>query len=542
MKRVLLTFALVGLLFSLAPRARAATEVSVNFFYDNLSPYGNWYDVSGYGYCFQPTVAIDNSGWRPYSDGYWAYTDAGWTWISYEDFGWATYHYGRWAQLTDLGWVWVPGYEWGPAWVSWRTGGDYVGWAPLPPEAPQIYEGRVITGHVDVDFNIGPIYYNFVDVRYIGEPVLRSYIVPSTQNVTIINRTVNVTNITYTNNVVNVFGPDYNRVNQYSTRPIQRLTLRRETQVNNLAQGGGNGNFNRVSGSQLTVVAPPIQKPQQQNVAPKRVAKKVETPRLEHGWQGVANRQQLQDEMKKESAKSASPSSAQPPKGTRVRAPVNQPNEPNPIAVNPGAQVPNPGAQNRPGQERTDRRTSLTPQPSQEGQGAPRAEPAADEASLQQAQPNQKRSPAENEGARGAERFASQRPQSVLSRQQKTQQGRSDGQKQAAESTQRDRNGKDQQQLQDDRQKQQPASETDRRREAGENQQYVSENHQQTRQAPRPSAAQHRQPERVRGEEAQHTPSTQQSKGNNPQAGKQESNKDQQQRKKKKPEEEPPPS
>src|SRR2546423_9736807 len=29
----------------------------------------------------------------------------------------------------------VPGDEWAPAWVSWRSSKDYVGWAPLPPEA-----------------------------------------------------------------------------------------------------------------------------------------------------------------------------------------------------------------------------------------------------------------------------------------------------------------------------------------------------------------------------------------------------------------------
>jgi hypothetical protein len=122
---------MVGLLLPLAPRVEAETEVSLNFFYDNLSPYGSWIDVAGYGYCFQPSVAVDNADWRPYADGYWAYTNVGWTWVSYEDFGWATYHYGRWTDLADYGWVWVPGYEWGPAWVSWRTGGDYVGWAPF---------------------------------------------------------------------------------------------------------------------------------------------------------------------------------------------------------------------------------------------------------------------------------------------------------------------------------------------------------------------------------------------------------------------------
>ena len=109
MKRILFALAMVGCVLSLIPRGQAATEVSINFFYDNLSPYGNWVEVGDYGYCFQPNVAVNNSSWRPYADGYWAYTDVGWTWVSYEDFGWATYHYGRWADLTDLGWVWVPG-------------------------------------------------------------------------------------------------------------------------------------------------------------------------------------------------------------------------------------------------------------------------------------------------------------------------------------------------------------------------------------------------------------------------------------------------
>ena len=92
-----------------SPPARAADpEVSLNFFYDNLRPYGSWIDVADYGYVFQPSVAVSNSDWRPYADGYWAYTDVGWTWVSYEDFGWATYHYGRWADLDDYGWIWVP--------------------------------------------------------------------------------------------------------------------------------------------------------------------------------------------------------------------------------------------------------------------------------------------------------------------------------------------------------------------------------------------------------------------------------------------------
>jgi hypothetical protein len=341
MKRILFLLALVGCLLSQTSRAQAATEVSVNFFYDNLSPYGNWIEVGDYGYCFQPNVAVNNPSWRPYADGYWAYTDVGWTWVSYEDFGWATYHYGRWTDLADYGWVWVPGYEWGPAWVSWRTGGDYIGWAPLPPTREYVYEGRPITGHVDVEFDIGPLFYNFVDIRYVGEPVLRERLIAPQQNVTIINRTVNVTNITYINSTVYNYGPDLNRVNQFSTRPVQRLSIQRETNVAANVQGG-HGNLNRVNGNQFVVTAPPIKK-SEQKVAPKEVKAKVQQAKVEHGWQGVSNRDQIQTAMKNENPKNVPAPSFQPQKGEKSNANASanggdsaQPNEPN-RAVENGA-------------------------------------------------------------------------------------------------------------------------------------------------------------------------------------------------------------
>ena len=68
-----------------------------------------------------------------------------------------------------------------------------------------------------------------------------------------------------------------------------------------------------MNGNQLTVVAPAIQKSPQQ-IAPKQVKAKVEKPKVEHGWQGVQNRKQLQDEMKKENAKNVRPPSFQPQK------------------------------------------------------------------------------------------------------------------------------------------------------------------------------------------------------------------------------------
>ncbi|MFZ0427114.1 MAG: DUF6600 domain-containing protein [Acidobacteriota bacterium] len=102
-------------------------------FFSALQPYGNWIWAAGFGWAWQPTD-ID-VGWRPYTLGHWAYTDDGWTWVSNWQWGWACFHYGRWAFDTDYGWIWVPGMDWGPAWVVWRTGGDWIGWAPLPPGA-----------------------------------------------------------------------------------------------------------------------------------------------------------------------------------------------------------------------------------------------------------------------------------------------------------------------------------------------------------------------------------------------------------------------
>ncbi|TAK92903.1 MAG: hypothetical protein EPO07_18870, partial [Verrucomicrobia bacterium] len=99
---------------------------SENDFYEPLATYGRWEVVGSYGRCWIPArVEVD---WRPYANGYWQRTDAGWYWASDEPWGWATYHYGRWDFDARFGWFWVPQTQWAPAWVCWREGGDYVGW------------------------------------------------------------------------------------------------------------------------------------------------------------------------------------------------------------------------------------------------------------------------------------------------------------------------------------------------------------------------------------------------------------------------------
>jgi hypothetical protein len=310
MKRTLFALAALALLLPATAQVSKAVDVSVDFFYNNLSG-GSWIEVADYGYCWQPDIVVSNAGWRPYSDGYWAYTDLGWTWVSYEDFGWACYHYGRWARLTDYGWVWVPGrdedLEWGPAWVSWRTGSEYVGWAPLPPARIAFHEGVSIGGHVDIEFNIGPSYYNFVDVRYIGEPVLRERIVAVNQNVTYINQTVNVTNITYKNKTVYNYGPDINVINTRAARPIQRLKLERQENVD-INAAAKSGALMKPQGDKLVVAAPMRIRKAERQVAPPTVKTKVAKANLDTGWSSVSDpnvQTQLKQKMKTESTTGA---------------------------------------------------------------------------------------------------------------------------------------------------------------------------------------------------------------------------------------------
>jgi hypothetical protein len=314
MKKILFALAMLTLGASVLQQVRGQ-DVSVDYFYDNLSG-GNWIDVEGYGYGWQPDVAVNDQNWRPYADGYWAYTDDGWTWISYEDFGWATYHYGRWANLSDYGWVWFPGedLDWGPAWVSWRTGGDYVGWAPLPPRGPGVvYEGRPIGPQVDIEFDIGPEYYNFCEVRYIGEPVLRNYIAPPVQNVTYINNTVNVTNITVKNNVVYNYGPNYEVLSAHSSRPIQRLNIERQSAAN-LSAAAKSGTLTKVQGNKLVVAAPAKLAKAPATARPPTVKTKVAQPKLNRGWAGVQNEAQLKQKIKTEN-----PKNVPPPTGAAAR-------------------------------------------------------------------------------------------------------------------------------------------------------------------------------------------------------------------------------
>jgi hypothetical protein len=162
-----------------APAPAPAPEGAVNFdyFQQQLSPYGSWIHVPGYGECWQP-YGIPY-GWRPYYDnGYWVYTDAGLYWQSGYAWGAIPFHYGRWAYVGGYGWVWAPAYEYGPAWVFWRHSGDYVGWAPLPYGAVFVDGGWAWHDHryaADFDFGFGASLFIFVGYGHLWEHDYRHY-------------------------------------------------------------------------------------------------------------------------------------------------------------------------------------------------------------------------------------------------------------------------------------------------------------------------------------------------------------------------------
>lgn len=194
--------------------------LDVGYFYDYLSPHGLWVSYRPYGYVWVP--ANVGYSWRPYTRGYWVWTDYGWTWVSLERWGWIAFHYGRWGWDRRLGWFWVPDTVWGPAWVAWRWGDAHIGWAPLPPGVDFV-PGRGFGRHA---WNIPGPHWSFVRGRYFMDRTLDRWILPVERNVTIVNLTSLTVNIDDRDRrVVNV-GPDVDLVRRMSGRTVERYSVR----------------------------------------------------------------------------------------------------------------------------------------------------------------------------------------------------------------------------------------------------------------------------------------------------------------------------
>jgi hypothetical protein len=109
---------------------------------NDLDYYGDWVQVSNYGYGWRPRV---DAAWVPYQTGYWTNDyPYGLTWVSTEPWGYAPYHYGRWAFVNNQ-WFWIPDGvnttpRYSPALVAFMPFSDNtIGWVPLGPGDPYVY-------------------------------------------------------------------------------------------------------------------------------------------------------------------------------------------------------------------------------------------------------------------------------------------------------------------------------------------------------------------------------------------------------------------
>jgi len=120
--------------------------------YSDLSYYGSFSNVAGYGSLWQPYFT--GVGWDPFMDGAWSsYPGFGFLWVSAYPWGWMPYNYGNWIFVPGAGWMWQPG-----GWNGWNGTPRFVGTppqrgfrAPTPPTTPGKTVvvgggGRVLTG------------------------------------------------------------------------------------------------------------------------------------------------------------------------------------------------------------------------------------------------------------------------------------------------------------------------------------------------------------------------------------------------------------
>jgi hypothetical protein len=264
------------------------TAVSMSYFYDEMAPYGRWVDYQPYGWCWTPYDA--SPGWRPYSDGYWVYTEFGWTWASSEPWGWAAYHYGRWTFDRDYGWVWIPGTTWGPAWVAWSYGEDWVGWAPLGP-------GIDISIRVADYDRIPDQQWCFVERQHFTDGNLRPWVVSSARNRTLLSRTRALARVDEGTARAQAQGPDVSLVERWTGRRIERNKV---VDVESPSRGRGRS----VGGGAVGFFRPPIREKDPREAPPPSVQQReVAIPEPELRRQQVEERRKLESSLAQERAR-----------------------------------------------------------------------------------------------------------------------------------------------------------------------------------------------------------------------------------------------
>ena len=169
---------------------------------EDLSSYGSWDNSSpDDGPVWYPSGVAAN--WQPYCYGHWAWIHPwGWTWVEQEPWGFAPFHYGRWARYGNR-WGWIPGPRvihpiYSPALVVFVGGARFAAggtgvaaWFPLGPREPYVpwyHSSSIYVNRV----NVTNIYNrNTVEVRNIyNQRTTNVYINNTTVNRVYVNRQV----------------------------------------------------------------------------------------------------------------------------------------------------------------------------------------------------------------------------------------------------------------------------------------------------------------------------------------------------------------
>ena len=182
---------------------------------EDLDEYGHWRYAAGYGTVWTPAEV--GPGWAPYRNGHWVWVEPwGWTWVEDEPWGFAPFHYGRWAYVDD-GWCWVPGPVYvrpvyAPALVAFVGGGGFgigvgigvgVAWFPLAPR--EVYVPWYQTSPTYVNqVNVTNTQVNTTQVSNVyNNTVINNNNTTINSNKTI-NNNINVNNNKTINNNINV--------------------------------------------------------------------------------------------------------------------------------------------------------------------------------------------------------------------------------------------------------------------------------------------------------------------------------------------------
>jgi hypothetical protein len=204
---------------------------------EDLDQNGTWQPTPDDGYVWAPnSVAV---GWAPYHDGHWVWISPwGWTWVDDAPWGFAPFHYGRWATFGGR-WCWVPGPArlrpvYAPALVAW------VGGAPVGASA-------AFGGGAGVAwFPLGPR-----EVYVPAYPVSQTYV----RNINVSNTTVNNTYIT---NVYNHNVRDIHYVNRNAPGAITAVSQTTFTTAQPVGRNAVRLSRNELVAATASTTTPPI--------------------------------------------------------------------------------------------------------------------------------------------------------------------------------------------------------------------------------------------------------------------------------------------